>query len=385
MTSACCFSTAVDPAAGFCAECGKPILRCMAWSECGGIVGEDGICTVCVSPHLLLDKGAIPNAKAGEALALPLIFSNSSPTGRPLFVTNIWTRLGDGERRVQDVDWDRLDPGQEIRAIVQTAPLQTTGRIRFDVAFTAATRFSGLFWREEQFAFVSQMELDVEAGGALVINQTINTSGQGQGSDTIYAPVRIENDPGVRRREGIGEAIPLPLVRAPRLERETGVRGYVDGPLKGSSVSRAARLVWRGFADGEAPKAGPIATPESLIRMGRANTRADGGDVDVRLLVHDAKGALDENLSLAISRRHLDLFIQSGRLCAFIAGEAGVLINDQRIAKDHVELLHDGDVIKILPRYGDQLQLRVGMRENFKVIDEIVLQRMPSLNGDGSR
>jgi len=39
----------------------------------------------------------------------------------------------------------------------------------------------------------------------------------------------------------------------------------------------------------------------------------------------------------------------------------------------------------VLPKYGDQLSLRVGMRENFKVIDEIVLQRTPALNGDGSR
>jgi hypothetical protein len=380
--SECCQTTAAEADAGFCGECGKPIMRCMAYSECHGLVGEDGLCSVCVSPQLLLDKDAVRDVKVGGAIALPLIFANTSPTGRPLFITNIWTRLGDGARRPQQMDWERVEAGQSIRAVVQTTPLETMGRVRFDIAFTAATRWT---WREEQFAFVSAMELDVEQGGGIVVNQTINASGAGGGSDTIYAPVRLENGGDVRRREGAAEAVIMPLVRGPKIERETGVRGYSEGPLKGAVVSRAAKFFWRGFADGSTPKAGPITTPESLFRMGRARNKAEGGDADVRLLVVDQKGKLDENLSRAISRRHIDLFIESGRLCLLAAGEAGVKLNDRVVPHDRKDVLQDGDVVRVLPKYGEALQLQVRMKANYGSVDEITIVRTPSINGDGSR
>ncbi len=375
--SSCCYQHAVSKGAGFCGDCGKPLLRCMAFSECGGLIGEDGRCAVCVSPKLFLDKGAALDVKAGGALVLPLIFSNASPISRPLFITHVWVREGDGERKAQDVAWERLDAGASNPVWVQTSALERTGRQRVEVSFAAATRYR---WREEQFAFVSNLELEVEQGGSLVINQTINTgasSGSG-GGDTVYAPIRLEDALDQRKSAASEQAAPLALVRGERFERASGVRGYAAGPLAGAAVARSARFTWKGFGPGEAPGPGAITTDDSLFSLGRAKTKADGGDSDVRLLVRDAKGAVDEALSRAISRRHIDLFIQSGKLCLHAAGEAGVTIGERRAPRDGIETLEDGDVISVLPKYPEALGLQVRMRAHHGSIEDVTIIRVPA-------
>jgi len=44
--SKCCYQHAVQADAVFCGDCGKPLLRCMAFEECGGLVRDDGCCAV---------------------------------------------------------------------------------------------------------------------------------------------------------------------------------------------------------------------------------------------------------------------------------------------------------------------------------------------------
>ncbi|HOZ27183.1 MAG TPA: hypothetical protein PLH23_18055, partial [Hyphomonadaceae bacterium] len=75
--SPCCYQHALAKDAVFCGECGKPLLRCMAYQECGGLVGDDGCCSVCVRPQLFLDKDAVTDVKAGGVLVLPLVFYNA--------------------------------------------------------------------------------------------------------------------------------------------------------------------------------------------------------------------------------------------------------------------------------------------------------------------
>jgi hypothetical protein len=378
--SACCYQHAVAGGIAFCGDCGKPILRCMAYSECGGLIGEDGRCHVCVSPQLFLDRGAAHDVRAGGVTVLPLIFLNASPIARPLFITKVWVREGDGEQRERDVAWERLDAGASIPWSVQTSVLDRAGRQRLEVTFAAATRYR---WREEQFAFVSALELEAEQGGNLVINQTINAGSGGQLGDTIYAPIRLEGAPDSKRRNISEQAAPLALVRGERFEKSAGVRGYAVGANKDAIVARSARLVWRGFAPNDAPAAGPIITEDSLLSMGRARTKADGGSSDVRLLAYDAKGDIDETLSRAISRTHIDLFIGSGRLCLHAAGEAGVTIGDRRVARDGIETLEDGDIIRVLPKYADALCLQVRMRAHYGTIDEVTITRIPAAPGAG--
>jgi hypothetical protein len=379
--SACCYQHAVTADAVFCGECGKPLLRCMAFEECGGLVGDDGRCPVCVKPQLFLDKDAATDVKTGGVLVLPLVFYNASAVARPLFVTDLWVREGQGTRRRVELPWKRLDAGGSNRVNIQTGVLERQGRHSIEITFAAATNY---FIREERFAFTSLLDLEVEQGGSLVINQTINASGAGAGNDTIYAPIRLETMGDAAKKSATGgKAAELALQRADAFEAANGVRGYLDGPLKGAVVGRSARIVWKGFG-ADAPNAGPITTPESMLALGRGKTSKAGGDNQVQLLVTDASGAIDEQLSQAISRRHLELFIQSGRLCARVTGSAGVLVDDHRHgADDALAVIAHGDVVKILPKYPDALALQVRMRAAYGAIDEITITRLPAIPEGG--
>jgi hypothetical protein len=349
----------------------------MAFQECGGLVGDDGCCSVCVRPQLFLDQDAVTDVKAGGVLVLPLVFYNASSIARPLFVTDVWVREGGGQRRSIELPWKRLDAGGSNRLSVQTGALLEQGRHGFEITFTAATNF---FLREERFAFTSSLGLEVEQGGSLVINQTINASGVGAGSDTVYAPIRLETTGDAARKPlSGGKAAELGLQRADAFEAANGVRGYSEGSLKGAVVSRGARIVWRGFGE-DAPAPGPITTSDSILALGRSKTLAHGGDSHVQLLATDAKGAVDELLSQAISRRHIELFIQSGRLCVRVTGAAGIMIGDHKHgADDAIAALGHGDLVKVLPKYGDALGLQVRMRANHGQIDEITITRVPAM------
>jgi len=373
--SQCCYQHALTEGAVFCGECGKPLLRCMAHTECGGLVGDDGRCSVCVRPQLFLDKDAATDVKAGGVLVLPLVFYNASGVARPLFITDVWIREGERPRRKIELPWKRLDAGGSNRLNVQTGALERQGRYGIEVTFAAATNY---FMREERFAFTSSLGLEVEQGGSLVINQTINTAGVGTGADTIYAPIRLETvGDQVRKAQAGGKAAELALQRADNFEASNGVRGYADGPLKGVVIDRSARIVWKGFGD-NAPNAGPIATQDSILALGRGKAVAEGGDNHVQLLVTDTGGAVDEQVSQAISRRHMELFIQSGRLCARVTGSAGVLVGDHRHGVDDaLAVINHGDVIRILPKYPEALGLQVRMRAAHGHVDEITITRVP--------
>lgn len=375
--SPCCYQHAVTPDAVFCGECGKPLLRCMAFEECGGLVGDDGCCTVCVRPQLFLDKDAVTEVKTGGVLVLPLVFYNASSVARPIFVTDLWVREGGGPRRRVELPWKRLDAGGSNRVNIQTGAMEQQGRHGVEITFAAATNY---FMREERFAFTSSLGLEVEQGGSLVINQTINASGVGAGSDTVYAPIRLETTSDqVRKAAAGGKAAELALQRADNFEAAMGVRGYTDGLLKGVVISRGARLVWKGFGAG-GPFTGPITTQDSIIAMGRSKTTAEGGDNQVQLLVTDESGAVNEPLSQAISRRHLDLFIQSGRLCARVTGTAGIRIGDHRYgADDAIAVIQHGDVVQILPKSPEALGLQFRMRSLHGLVDEITITRLPAI------
>jgi hypothetical protein len=372
----CCYQHAVTAGAVFCGDCGKPLLRCMAFQECGGLVGDDGWCSVCVRPQLFLDKDAATEVKSGGVLVLPLVFYNASSVARPLFITDLWVREGDGPRRRVELPWKRLDAGGSNRVNIQTGALERQGRHGIEITFAAATNY---FMREERFAFTSLLGLEVEQGGSLVINQTINTSGAGTGSDTVYAPIRLETTGDAAKKAPGGKAAELALQRADAFEAANGVRGYTDGPLKGVVVGRAARIVWKGFGP-RGPSAGPITTQESMLALGRGTPVSEGGENFVQLLVTDASGIIDVQMSQAISRRHLELFIQNGRLCARVTGSAGVLVGEHRHgADDALAVIGHGDVVKILPKYPEALSLQVRMRAAHGAIDEITLTRLPAI------
>jgi hypothetical protein len=369
---ACCHAAAADASAGFCGDCGRRLLRCMAWSECGGLLGDDGRCTLCMRPQLFLDQGAVREVKVGGRMVLPLLFRNDAragargaAAGRPIFITGLWVKEADGPRIAKELAWERLDGGQALPWSLQTSALDKHGRMRVEISFAAATRYR---WRQETFIFVAELDLVAEEGGGLVINQTINA----EGGATAYAPIRLETQ--ARERAAPEVRKPLALVRGERLERADGVRGYADKGL----IQRSARLTWKGFAPGEAPADGPIATPDGLIGMGRTLTRAEGGEGDVRLLVRDRDGALDDGLSAAISRRHADLFIQDGRLYVHAAGAAGLLVGKRAVERGTIAQVEDGDLIEILPRAKGAITLAVSMKAHHRLIEDITIERAPA-------
>lgn len=380
--SQCCYQHAVTADAVFCGECGKPLLRCMAYEECGGLVGEDGCCSVCVRPQLYLDKDAVTEVKSGGVLVLPLVFYNASGIGRPLFITDVWAREGQGSRRKVEIPWRRLDAGGSNRLNIQTGALEQQGRHSIEVTFAAATNY---FMREERFCFTSLLSLEVEQGGSLVINQTINASGVGAGSDTVYAPIRLQTQGDARKAASGGKAAELALQRADNFEAAEGVRGYTEGPLKGAVLNRGARIVWKGFGADEPPPSA-ITTRDGILALGRSKSIREGGDNFVQLLVTDANGAVDEQLSQAISRRHLELFIQGGRLCARVTGQAGVMIGDRKYgADDALAVIDNGDILHILPKFPEALALQVRMRATYGHIDEVAITRLPAVPDGAAR
>lgn len=358
----CCYAYAADPTAGFCGECGSPLLRCMAGEECKGLLTEDGHCEACVAPQLLLDKGAVREVRVGGAVVLPLLFRNNG--SRPLFVSNLCLREGRGERKMQELPWERLEAGAALPWSAQTSSMEHSGRMKLEISFQVATRFR---WRQERFLYVAELDIEAAPGGSIVINQTINA----QGNATAFAPIRL--NPRSEETLATPEPAPLALVRADALERAEGVRGERGGAI----VSRSARLIWKGFAPGEVPADGPIMGPDGLVVLGRAPTRREDGETDVQLLVRDAAGNLNETASTRISRRHLDLFVQDGRFYLRASGQAGVSVGGRLVALNNIALIRDCDLVDILPAEKGAICLTIGMTAHNGVIDEIVLKRSP--------
>ncbi len=360
----CCYEQAKDPKAAFCGDCGSPLLRCMATADCNGVVNEDGFCAVCVAPELYLDKGAVREVRVGGAVVLPLLFRNAAPAGRPLYISNLCMREGRGDRRLQELPWERLESGVSLPWSAQSSSMEHTGRMKLEISFQVATRYR---WRQERFLFVAELDIEAATGGSIVINQNIHADG----GATAYAPIRLS--PGMGEASASAEPARLVLVRADALERAEGIRGERGGAM----VSRAARLTWKGFAPNEAPSDGPILNPDGLLSLGRAPKRDQGGSSDVQLLVRDKDGNIDEAASGRISRHHVDFFMQDGRLLLHAAGQTGICLGDRLIERNSVATLKDGDVIGILPREPGAITLTVSMKGHNGVVDEIVLKRSP--------
>jgi hypothetical protein len=265
---------------------------------------------------------------------------------------------------MQELPWERVETGVALPWSAQTSSMEHTGRMKLEISFQVATRFR---WRQERFLYVAELDIEAADGGSVVINQTINAGG----GATAYAPIRLT--PGSQESSATLEPAPLALVRADALERAEGVRGERGGAI----VSRAARMIWKGFAPSEAPADGPIMGAEGVLVLGRAPTRRECGPTDGQLLVRDAAGNLDEATSGRISRRHLDLFVQDGRLYLRAAGQTGVCVDGRLVSLNNLALVHDGDVIDILPSDRGAISFAVSMTAHNGVIDEIVLKRSP--------
>lgn len=362
----CCVRSALDIDAAFCDECGRPLIRCMANAECGGLLDANGMCPVCVNLELSLDAGAASTVREGGRLALPLVIRNASKVGRPVFIQGLWIKEDDGELREIKLPFQRLDPQSSANAGVRTSTLDYAGVHQVDLLIAASTRYQ---WREEQYVFASYILFPVESRTPGGPSTTINVNADAVGAGfTVYNPTRIEAE---RAAGAAASAAPLPLkmIHADLAERDLKLRGY-DSNVQ---VPRRVELNWRGFQKGTAPFDGPIVKPSGLLLAGR-NSVGAGNDLCLRVD--------DDALTVTISRLLFSLYTESGRFMLRVDGQYGLRINDQSHERTETVALNHGDVIQPLRKHPEALGISVSFETEHGTVKRIVLTRVPAAEGD---
>lgn len=362
---ACCYTAAIGDDATFCGECGKPLLRCMAAEECGGLLDDHGLCTVCVSPHLQVDAGAMVAAKVGGAVSLPLSIANLSVVGRPIFVTDIWTREAGGEWRAQALGWERLAAGEVGPVAVTADRFERAGAHSLDVLVAVSSRWR---WRQESFAFATTLRLNIE-GDKADAGPVVNIGGKTAGHGNIVYISGQDSD--TDQTSTADEAVSLAMVRVEKEERRLGLRGHNANLW----VPRSTRFEWSGFDQYEAPSDGPLLRSDGLLTFGRSRTHTAGGTNDARLLVRSKNGDLDETISRLISRRHFELYIECDRLMLRVESEAGVRVQGDAYGRGKTIQLSDGDVISPLVKSPDLLGISVKFHVEHGAVRSVFLTR----------
>lgn len=370
----CCIGSALnDSEATYCIECGKPLLRCMAFSKCGGIVNESGHCPVCVHPQLQIAAGAQMKASVGGSVTVPFELVNGSLVDRKIFVRSLWSREG-GEWRQERLGWAGLDPEERKTASVTACEIENPGLHKIEIMWVIASQYGA---REEQFAYATSVLLDVpdsrdQPGSSIQINGS-NNPGQ-----LIQVKVADDAQGGA---EKIVEAIDMKVERQEIEERRMGLRG-VSGT---EYIARSAKFEFSGFAkDHRPPGDQPIVTPDAMLVFGRDYRRSEGGNTDLRLLATDDDGAVDENLSRAISRRHFEVYLENERLVLHVAAKFGLKVNDEAHSMDDLVTLSTGDVITPIISQPGALKLKVAMRRQRNTINRVIFTRIPAAKEQSS-
>lgn len=339
----------------------------MANEECGGLLDNQGLCTVCVAPSLQIDAGALTAAKVGGAVALPISIINTSVVGRPLFVTKIWSREASGVWREEVLGWERLEEGQSRPAVITASQIKHTGVHNIEILIAVSSRWR---WREEKYAFSTALRLTIESEASEAgPSVTIGGDSAGHGN-TVYITGNAEKSANATVTT---EAVVLKLVRAEKDERRLGLRGLSESFW----VPKNTTLSWRGFSKQDILMDGPILTVDGLLAVGRTRSRRSGGLGDIRLLAENRDGTVDEEASRLISRRHFEIYIESNRLILRVTGSGGARINGDAYGAGKEITLNDGDRISPLVSAPDTLVLNVNFRCEHGAITEVIFTRSP--------
>lgn len=364
----CCYGSAMEQTATWCGECGKPLLRCMSFEECGGLLDDNALCTVCVAPHIQIAPGAVQAARVGGAVALPMTIANYSAIGRPLFVTSLWVREGNEEWVEQDLGWENLKAGESRPVTIRAKSFDRPGVHNVQCLIAVASRWR---WREECFAFTTELTFDVQDKESKQ-GPIVNIGGDSSAHGNI---VQITDDKsskeGVQRSE---QALDLQLVRAEKEERRLGLRGMENGEV----VPRNVRVEWKGFPDLDVPMDGPFLTADGIVAGGRSRSLRQGGLGDFRILPEKTGGVIDEDLSLLLSRRHMEIYIECDRLVLRVTGRGGVRVNGEAYGRDKIIILNDGDEIAPLVDHQKNFFLKTQFQTNHRQVDKITITRAPA-------
>jgi hypothetical protein len=347
---ACCHRHAHDAESVFCPDCGRPFLRCMAFSECRSLVTPTQACPVCVAPALMIDAGAVVQSKAGERLSVPLILRNASPAARPFWVKRIVKWDGHVDEPLA-LTWEQIEPGAERHFTLDTPPISEGGTHTLRVIIVLASRHKGL---EEEYAFAAGMAITVSGHDTQQIIQNINLSGaQFQTGGMVNTQLNTRGTPGT----------------AP------------------AALSDRALLVgfsFRGFRSADRPPDGTTMLLGGGLACGR-NARTPDPSAhaianDLCLRAYDVRsGAVDEPATLAISRHHFDLVVVNDRLCVHARSTHGLELNRTLLASGQVEPLAPGDRLLPIPGHPEKLMLQLSFSASIGTVDRIDISRTPAM------
>ena len=337
----------------------------MAMEECGGLLDDHGLCTVCVSPHIQVDAGAVIAAQVGSAVSLPLSIANLSVVGRPIFVTHLWTREAGGEWQEKSLGWERLAAGEARPVSVMAEKLDRAGSHNLEVMIAVSSRWR---WRQETYAFATSLRLTIEnkeGDKAPVVNIGGESAGHG---NVVYISGQDSHSTNGQTAE---EAFSLAMVRVEREERRLGLRGISETVW----VPRATRFEWRGFEDFGAPSDGLLLHSDGLLVFGRSKGRDLEGPNDARLLILTDQGNVDQDRSRLFSRRHFELYLECDRLMLRIESEVGLRVNGDAFGRGKTVQLKDGDIISPSVKYPDLLRIAVKFQFEHGAVSKITLTR----------
>ncbi len=366
----CCVASAHQPEAGYCGECGNPLLRCTAFQECGGLLDSSGCCPCCFAPEVHLAADCLKHATVGGSLTIPIIIENASPTGRAMLVKGIWVREGQGEWDECDLSWDRLEAGSQKPVSLTARSLDRPGTHRVEILIALASRWR---WQEETFAFSTGLEINVESEKDVVVQQNIHYAPDApQTGATIVAPVRVTSEQN-RRSATKSKTQTLLLTRASVYERNFGLRGTENG----LTVKRTAEFRWQSFPKSTSPFNGMLVTSNGFLTFGRSRTKQQDGPTDVRMLVTRPDGSLDEEASQEISRDHFCVWIENDRLMLRANSPNGVWVDGKVCPRGETVKLKHGNQLSPLKTGFDRLTLLVEFEVEHQEVIAVTISRKP--------
>lgn len=337
----------------------------MATEECGGLLDDNGLCTVCVSPHIQVDAGAVIAAQVGSAVSLPLSVANLSVVGRPIFVTHLWTREAGGDWQEKSLGWERLAAGEARPVSVTAEKLDRAGSHSLEVMIAVSSRWR---WRQESFAFATSLRLTIESNVGDT-GPVVNIGGEsaGHGNVVFIAGQDAQNS----NDQTAQEAFSLAMVRVEREERRLGLRGMNETLW----VQRATRFEWRGFEDFGAPSDGLLLHPDGLLTFGRSKGRDQDGPNDAQLLILTEQGDIDPERSRLFSRRHFELYLECDRLMLRVESEVGLRVNGDAFGRGKTVELKDGDIISPSVKNPNLLRIAVKFQIEHGAVSKVTLTR----------
>ena len=143
-------------------------------------------------------------------------------------------------------------------------------------------------------------------------------------------------------------------------------------------VPRMTEFRWTGFGEGDVARNGIILTSDGILAAGRLHVGVERGDGDVRLIAENADGEIDKDLSLLISRRHFELYVECDRLMLRVTGRSGLRINGKAYGRDKIIMLASGDLIQPLVKYADNFGLKTAFKVEHGRVREVQFARTPS-------